>query len=30
MMVKGLEMIIKMGKDYKRSLDYVETRNDFN
>jgi len=24
------EMIIKMGKDYKRSLDYVETRNDFN
>ena len=24
------EMIIKMGKDYKRSLDYIETRNDFN
>ena len=24
------EMIIKMGMDYKRSLDYIETRNDFN
>lgn len=24
------EMIIKMGKDYKRSLDYIETRKDFN
>lgn len=24
------EMVLKMGKDYLRSLDYLETRNDFN